>query len=363
VKRGADVTIRLVNDLPEPTCVHWHGLHAPNAMDGVPGLTQTPVAPGASFDYRFTPPDAGTFWYHPPHDFAGQLGRGLAGVLVVEETTPVEVDRDVTILLSDWRLAEDGSIDAPDATVRAPHLTANGRPNFDIAVATNERLRLRLINATAGRALIFRVDRHQPVVVAVDGEPAEPFTTRRGRIALGPGNRVDLFIDAALAAGETAPIMVEAAGAEIPLARLVYAAAPPARPAPLPDTTPLPDNPLPLQIDLVHALKLDVPLQAATAAAGDSGRPLFSLKRGRAAMLGLANRTDGAIAVHLHGHHFRLLDRLDDGWKPFWLDTLLIDGHQTEHIAFVADNPGKWRLDAQPLVPAGGAPPRWFEVI
>jgi FtsP/CotA-like multicopper oxidase with cupredoxin domain len=67
--------------------------------------------------------------------------------------------------------------------------------------------------------------------------------------------------------------------------------------------------------------------------------------------------------VHLHGHHVRLLDRLDDGWKPFWLDTLLIDGHQTEHIAFVADNPGKWRLDAQPLVPAGGAPPRWFEVI
>ena len=45
--------------------MHWHGVRLPNAMDGVPHLTQPPVAPGASFDYRFRPPDAGTFWYRP----------------------------------------------------------------------------------------------------------------------------------------------------------------------------------------------------------------------------------------------------------------------------------------------------------
>ena len=60
VRRGEELRVRLVNDLPEPTAIHWHGLRLPNAMDGVPHLTQAPVTPGASFEYRFRPPDAGT---------------------------------------------------------------------------------------------------------------------------------------------------------------------------------------------------------------------------------------------------------------------------------------------------------------
>jgi FtsP/CotA-like multicopper oxidase with cupredoxin domain len=342
VRRGQEVKVRLINELPEPTCVHWHGVHVPNAMDGVPGLTQAPIAPGASFDYRFTPPDAGTFWYHPPLDFGAQLDRGLAGILVVDEVTPMDVDLDAALLLSDWYLSQ--------------------RQSVDIAVHTNDRLRLRLVNATRTRALTVRVDRHQPVVMGIDGEPAEPFTTRRGRVALAPGNRVDLFIDAVLAPAERATINVEAGGSEVALARLVYTATP-ARPAPRPDPAPLPDNPLPRQMDLVRALKFDVRLRSGTAAPGGNEKPLFSLKRGRAVVLGLVNRNDAAMAVHLHGHHFRLLDRLDDGWKPFWLDTLMVPAGESDHIAFVADNPGKWRLDAQPLATAGGgASPGWFEV-
>src|SRR2546423_14485251 len=63
VKRGEEVSVRLVNETSEPAALHWHGVRLPNAMDGVPGLTQEVVAPGAAFDYRFTPPDARTFWY------------------------------------------------------------------------------------------------------------------------------------------------------------------------------------------------------------------------------------------------------------------------------------------------------------
>jgi len=348
VRRGQEVKVRLVNELPEATAVHWHGVHVPNAMDGVPGLTQTPVAPGASFDYRLTPPDAGTFWYHPPLDFGAQLDRGLAGILVVDEVTPMDVDLDAALLLSDWYLSQRQSVDI------AVHTN-------DIAVHTNDRLRLRLVNATRTRALTVRVDRHQPVVMAIDGEPAEPFTTRRGRVTLAPGNRVDLFIDAVLAPGERAAIAVEAGGSFVPVARLVYATTP-ARPAPRPDPPPLPDNPLPRQMDLTRALKVDVRLQLAADAPGGTERPLFSIKRGRAVVLGLLNRSDAAMAVHMHGHHFRLLDRLDDGWKPFWLDTLMVPAGESDHVAFVADNPGKWRLDAQPLAATGGASPGWFEV-
>lgn len=360
VTRGAEVKVRLINELPEPTSVHWHGVRIANPMDGVPGLTQPPIAPGASFDYRFIAPDAGTYWYHPPHDFPGQLSRGLAGALVVEEPPPVDVDRDVALVLSDWRLTDDGAIDAAGGSAR-PHLTVNGMPHLDIPVRGNERLRLRLVNASLARPLVVRVERHQAVVMAVDGEPAEPFLARRGRVALGPGNRIDLFIDATLAPGDSAPIVAETPAGDTILARLAYDSAPPARATPRPDPKPLPANPLPERIDLTRALKLEVPLEkSGEAAAG--GPPLFSLRRGRAAMLGFSNRADAGLVVHVHGHHFRLLDRLDDGWKPFWLDTLLVPPGQADHIAFVADNPGKWRISAHLPGQAGAPWTRWFEV-
>jgi FtsP/CotA-like multicopper oxidase with cupredoxin domain len=53
-------------------------MRLPNATDGVPNLTQKPIAPGGRFDYAFTPPDAGTFWYHSHEDSLVQMGRGLA---------------------------------------------------------------------------------------------------------------------------------------------------------------------------------------------------------------------------------------------------------------------------------------------
>ena len=106
VKQGEELKVRLVNDLDQPTVIHWHGLRIDNAMDGVPHLTQMPVAPGQSFDYRFTPPDAGTFWYHTHFGSSEQLARGLYGVLIVEEPDAPPVDRDLMLVIDDWRLME-----------------------------------------------------------------------------------------------------------------------------------------------------------------------------------------------------------------------------------------------------------------
>ena len=63
VRQGEEVLVRLANELPVPTTAHWHGVRLANAMDGT-ALTQAPIVPGGSFDYRFAPPDPGTFWYH-----------------------------------------------------------------------------------------------------------------------------------------------------------------------------------------------------------------------------------------------------------------------------------------------------------
>jgi FtsP/CotA-like multicopper oxidase with cupredoxin domain len=119
-----------------------------------------------------------------------------------------------------------------------------------------------------------------------------------------------------------------------------------------------------------NALRVDAPLDATfsrtwiavSALAGGFGAPLFSVKRGRAVVMVFPNRTDFACAIHLHGHHVRLLDNLDDGWKPFWLDTVLVEARQTTRIAFVADNPGKWLIDCQRIGQDDATMAAWFEV-
>src|SRR3546814_676255 len=85
-------------------------MRVPNAMDGVPHLTQRPIAPGERFVYEFDAVDAGTFWYHPHQNGSVQVGRGLYGPLIVEEAEPITVDRDITWVLDDWRLQKDASI-------------------------------------------------------------------------------------------------------------------------------------------------------------------------------------------------------------------------------------------------------------
>ncbi len=84
-------------------------------------------------------------------------------------------------------------------------------------------------------------------------------------------------------------------------------------------------------------------------------------RRGRAVTLAVRNPTNHPQLVHVHGHHFRLLDRLDDGWKPYWLDTLVV-GEQVERIAFVADNPGKWLIRSRRLEAAAADTAVWFAV-
>ena len=101
VRTGDEIQARLINKLPSPTTVHWHGLALRNDMDGVPGITQAAVAPGASFTYRFTAPAPGTYWFHP--HVGPQLDRGLYAPLIVEDPAePAGYDHDWTVVLDDW---------------------------------------------------------------------------------------------------------------------------------------------------------------------------------------------------------------------------------------------------------------------
>ena len=158
-KQGERLRVLLANALPQASTVHWHGIRLPNAMDGVPHLTQKPVLPGGEFLYEFTLPDAGTYWYHPHERSQEQVARGLYGALIVDEPQPPEVDRDETWVLSDWRLDKTATdvADFDSNRFDLSHggrigntVTINGRftpIGGEFALRSGERIRLRLINA------------------------------------------------------------------------------------------------------------------------------------------------------------------------------------------------------------------------
>lgn len=198
---GDTVRVTVTNDLQVPTSVHWHGIRVPHSMDGVPGVTQAPIAPGESFVYEFTPPDAGTFWYHSHKRGNEQLERGLYGAFVVEDDVPDPYTQDVTLLIDDWLLKEDGKLD-PDfdfgEDIRhngrwGSDLTINGVRDPGLNARPGERLRLRLVNTSTARIYTLDFGLLQAVGVAVDGLYAGSPLEADGFV-LAPGNRLDVDV-------------------------------------------------------------------------------------------------------------------------------------------------------------------------
>ena len=367
-KRGDQLEVTLGNELPVPAVLNWRGI------DGVPSaeplLARASVAAGAKDTFQLPLRHAGTFLCDTSLLGDGQARPSPARAFVVHENEPVTVDRDEVLLIEDWRLRADGTAIAPGSDPRdtaAVH-TINGRPSLDIPVRTNERLRLRFINGFQRNVFAVKIESHDVQVVALDGQPSEPFLARNGALVLAPGARVDAFVDATAAPDSTTPILLHDGKEARPIARLVTSNAPPIRAAPLPPAPPLPSNGLPAQLDLKGAVRFDVALGGppadwvTPANFAASAAPAFRTKAGRTVVLALTNRAEIPTVFHLHGHHFRLLDRLDDGWKPFWLDTLAIDPGQTQRIAFAAEYSGRWLMESMATDWTAPRLVRWYSV-
>jgi FtsP/CotA-like multicopper oxidase with cupredoxin domain len=367
-KRGDAIEVTLANQLPVPAVLDWRGL------DGVPAAeplaASTPLAPGASQTLSIPLRQAGTLLCDLRLLGDGQSRPSAARALIVAESEAVAVDRDEVLLIEDWRLRPDGTAIAPgvDPKDTTPLYTINGRTMPDIPIRRHERLRLRFINGFQRNVIALKLNDHDVRVMALDGQPSEPFPARNGALVLAPGGRVDAFMDATAPPGSTSLILLHDGKEARPIARLVASKEPPIRDAPLAVAPPLPSNGLPVQLDLKNALRIDLTLGApqpdwvAPTAFSASARPAFQAKPGRTVVLALANRGDMAAVFHLHGHHFRLLDRLDDGWKPFWLDTLAIEAGQTQRIAFSAEHAGRWLMESTAADWAAPRLVRWYGV-
>ena len=387
LRQGEPVRIVVENELDQSTTIHWHGVRLPNAMDGVPGLTQPAIRPGERFAYEFTPPDAGTFWYHSHANSLEQLGRGLAGALIVEEPSPIAVDRELVWLLSDWRLTPEGEIAASFGNgmeaAMSGHIgnvvTLNGRVDGDQPVWAGERLRLRLVNGALARIMALRIEGHRPTIVAIDGQPCEPHEPQEGRLLLGPAMRIDVVLDMVGEPRRSYPVVDDFYdGLSYTLTQLVYDAGAPVRAHPLDAPLVLPRNPLP-EPDVAHAERHEITLQGgmmgggmmmglggmngmATPGMGGGAAwaingmsmtgdgqadmpPFLTFKRGRSVLLTMRNETAWWHPMHLHGHSFRVLSR-NGAPVPYrqWEDTVLLAPRDVVECAFVADNPGDWML-------------------
>ncbi len=385
MRQGERVRIHVENGLAEETTVHWHGLRVPNAMDGVPHLTQTPIAVNGDFSYEFDVPDAGTYWYHPHQRSFEQVGRGLYGPLIVEETQPISVDRDVTWVLDDWRLRRNGQIsddfgDRHDMSHNGRvgnTVSVNGRVIEDFAVRRGERVRLRLINAANARIFGLEFAGHDPQIIALDGQPVSPHSPSDGRVVLGPAMRADLVIDMMGKPEERFTVTdTFYRGLHFRLLDLVYRTDP-VRDRELESPVELASNTMP-EPDVGGAERHEIRFNGGMmggmmmgnrrgggmmnmtemmnqmrqgnmwfingkAATGHVMDPLLTLDKGRSYVLEMQNDTAWHHPIHLHGHSFRVISRNGKSTTHReWQDTVLMDPRETVEIAFVADNPGDW---------------------
>jgi FtsP/CotA-like multicopper oxidase with cupredoxin domain len=367
---GDTLSLDLTNDLPVPVNLNWYGL------DGIAGaeplLAERALGPGQrttrSIPLRF----AGTYFVETRIGSEGAAKPLPGAAFAVGEASPPQIDRDDILLIEDWRLKPDGSLLAPgqDSTNATTIYTINGKLDWNILARANQRLRLRFINGCHRSAIALRIDGHAPRVIAIDGRPAEPFPARDGRLILTPGTRIDVLVDATKAPKSVSPIHLHDGTTPRLIANLTYSDEPPVRETLPPPTAPLANDGLPTTIPLQGAQRIELALGGANGASdwvtaeriSTQLAPIFRAKASRTVVLAITNRAPTPVTFHLHGHHFRLLDRLDDGWKPFWLDTLLFDAGQTQRIAFLAENRGAWLMEAMGIEWTAPRLLRWFAV-
>jgi manganese oxidase len=146
--QGDRVRIIFENHLPEPTAIHWHGLEIPIEMDGVPGIGQKPVMPGARFIYEFTLDQEGTYFYHS--HMAMQEMIGMLGAFILHPKTPYtpRVDKDFALLLQEYAVLPNNTV--PNTmSMEYNWLSFNGKASpaaTPLIIKLGERVRVRLVN-------------------------------------------------------------------------------------------------------------------------------------------------------------------------------------------------------------------------
>lgn len=381
---GDHVRIRFENHLPARSTIHWHGLALRNDMDGVPGLTQKSVAPGGTFDYAFTAPHPGTYWFHP--HVGVQLDTGLYGALIIEDPTEkAAYDDELVLILDDWtdgvgqtpqeifgRLGREGMGDmggmgsmrgmptaarplgADGGDVNYPMHLINGRaPTAPTTVKSrpDRRIRLRVVNAGSDTAYRFAIGGHRLTVTHADGFPVEPVEV--DTLILGMGERYDVVITAgdgvfpvvavpeskkdvaALAVLRTASGLAPLTGVrpdELQGRLLRYAD------LTADDSVRLPAGRPDRELDLDLTMARGGRRWLINGRTYENHEPL-DVSPGERVRIRLRNKSMMFHPMHLHGHTFAVGGGTGGGVRK---DTVNVPPMGSQMIELRADNPGQW---------------------
>jgi len=388
---GDLLRVTVDNQLPAATSVHWHGIALRNDMDGVPGITQRPITAGSGFEYAFTAPHPGTYFYHPHSGV--QLDRGLYGVLIVDDPAePGAYDQEWVVVLDDWL---DGTGRTPDqelSRLRAsqndsgqnsdgmsgmggmdggmggmggemqsailggagdityPHYLINGktpRSPVTLTAKAGARVRIRMINAGSDTAFRVALGGHQMTVTHSDGFPVTPVDT--DAVMIGMGERYDVIVT--LQDGVFA--LVASAEGKHGQGRAVVRTGPGRTP-------PVDVHPAELDRRVLLGTDLAVVEQVALSArhvdrehdvalSGSMATYRWTIngktfpdtaplivKQGERVRLNFQNRSMMFHPMHVHGHTFALRE---GGARK---DTVIVRPMQTVTVDLDADNPGQW---------------------
>lgn len=382
VPRKGRLRTHFTNNLPEHCSIHWHGIRLPNHMDGVPFVTQQPVEPGDSFVYDFELPDTGLFPFHSHCNTAEQLGRGLAGALIVtgDETRPY--DADLLCVIKDWRLGENGEFinfgsdeDAARGGTFGTHRSVNFETMPTLEAPAGGDVRLRLMNVDNSRINQVGLEGAlDAAIIATDGQALAPLPFKTWR--LGSAMRLDLCLRMPKT-GEVVKIYdyfapqpvllatIKAVGPGLvrgdfnpaplyapdiaepdlsdPLFRRVEFSA---TATPTPKLITLPDgNRLNIADELCLNDKTFWAMNKTTWPEDGHKRmpaPILTLQKDRTYVFELINATPHMHPIHIHGHTFLYLKSNKRSLPKHFTDTVLLKPKERIHVAFKADNPGDW---------------------
>lgn len=183
VTEGEKIRVTLINNLPEATTIHFHGLDVPNDQDGVPGITQPDVQPGDTWTYEFVAERVGTAVYHTHSNTAKQLAKGLFGFFIVEPDGGLDYDREFALGLHEINGLY---------TINGHSFPATLDDDL-LQIKSGERVLVRFANMGALHHPMH-LHGHQFTVANLDGNPMPP-DWRQNTVDIPPGQTVDVIIE------------------------------------------------------------------------------------------------------------------------------------------------------------------------
>jgi FtsP/CotA-like multicopper oxidase with cupredoxin domain len=377
-RQGVPLEIEFTNRLPEPTVIHWHGLRIPAAMDGTE-IVQRLVQPGETFVYRFTPPDAGTFWYHPHFNETEQLEKGLYGALIVRAAEELTLDDEKILVFDDLRVDKSGQIakfgglmdrhNGREGNVRL----INGTSEPELTIAAGQIERWRVVNASSARYVRLSLGGAPFQILATDGGFIEA-PVIADEVLLPPGDRVELAVGPFETEGQVLGIQdlpyyrmagkkgTERFGTVRVTARKPSAARVPARLRELPP-------PVSADAGVTRTVKLGFKVSLRRGldfvVNGERHHHDQPVKVGVPQVWDVVNATMMDHPFHLHGFFFEVL--AVNGQKPAWRsmeDVVNIPPKGTVRIAWYPDDrPGMWMYHCHILEHHAAGMMGHFEVV